>query len=155
MIEVNIKGIEQINNVLKALDKNVRGEVIITALDNVSKEILNKAESNVWEHQHSGRVYRSLGIQKNKKNGEIESIKLGARAFGKYKGHLAHLLENGTKERFYTTKNGISKSTGSMQGTNFWSDANENSEDIMKKELTDNIIKNMEKVINKYNKKFK
>ena len=65
MIEVNIKGIEQINNVLKALDKNVRGEVITTALDNVSKEILNKAESNVWEHQHTGRVYRSLGIQRN------------------------------------------------------------------------------------------
>lgn len=152
---IRITGVEEINNLLKNLSDDVKEDVINEALSNVAKEILKKAEENVWEHQHTGRVYRSLGISTRKKNGKIKDITVGARAFGKYKGHLAHLLEAGSDERFYTTKNGIQKSTGRMKATNFWSNANEDSEDIMEKELTDNIIKNMEKVVNKYNKKLK
>ena len=152
---IRITGVEEINNLLKNLSDDVKKDVLNEALSNVAKEILKKAEENVWEHQHTGRVYRSLGISTRKKNGKIKDITVGARAFGKYKGHLAHLLEDGTKERFYTTKNGIQKSTGKMRATRFWSNANEDSEDMMEKELTDNIIKNMEKVVNRYNKKLK
>lgn len=152
---IRITGTEEINNLLKNLSDDVKEDVLNVALSNVAKEILKKAEENVWNHQRSGRVYRSLGTSTNKKGGEIESITVGARAYGKYKGHLAHLLNDGSEKRSYTTKNGIQKSTGKMPATNFWNDANEKSEDFIKRELTDNIIKNMEKVVNKYNKKLK
>ena len=100
---IRITGTEEINNLLKNLSSDVKEDVINEALSNVAKKILEKAEENVWEYQHTGRVYRSLGISARKKNGKIKDITVGARAFGKYKGHLA-LVEAGSDERTYTQK---------------------------------------------------
>lgn len=150
---LKILGVDEIRKMLSQLDKALRLKILRSALRKTAKPILDDAESNVWNHQVSGRLYRSLGITSvNDKNG-VPEITIGARTGGKFKGNYAHLLESGTKERSYKTKTGKTKSTGKVQGVKFWERTLDKNQSEIQQELEGNIARAMEQEINRIYKK--
>ncbi len=97
----------------------------------------------------TGNLYRSLGVWAGVTRSRGFMALAGARQYGRYKGYLAHLYENGTKERF--TKNGLSR--GKMPAANNWSGikaSKTNKTETLKTEL----VKVFERHINNKSKKY-
>lgn len=119
-MELIINGVEELQRVLTNLSPALKDKILIKALQKISKPIINDAQTLIWSHQRTGRLFRSIGEKIDKKNNRII---LGARRGGKFKGFHAHLLEEGTEQRQYKTKKGTVKKTGKIIGVHYWQTA--------------------------------
>lgn len=91
----------------------------------------------------TGNLLKSFQVKvKKNKPGVLTGFKQG-----KDGGSHAHLVDKGTDERFYTTKQGKRKSTGKVIGNHFWSDTE--SEDYSK--AMDSLYIGIEKAANRIN----
>ena len=147
-MEIKLVNAEQLQNLLTGIDEALRAKILKKALRLVAAPIIKSAESKVWNHQRTGRLYRSLGI-KPTKTGYI----LGARKTGKFKGSHAHFLENGTAERKYITKKGKVHRTGRVKGIYYWSSSIEETSNKSEQEFQSYIIKSLSSEINSLSRK--
>ncbi|MBA7543627.1 hypothetical protein ES705_35962 [subsurface metagenome] len=116
---VTILGAKQLSDLFDDLKKSQKRSVVISAWRKSSKPMLRTIKSNLIARtraKRSGNLFKSLGV-KDVRGQSI--LHLGARTFGIYKGYHSHLIESGTKERYYTTKTGVKKSTGKIKGR-YW-----------------------------------
>jgi hypothetical protein len=141
----------KLSDILGNLSENVKNLILEKTLKKTGGEIIKKAEDKVWNHQRTGKLYRSIGMIVEKVNND-KQIVIGARTKGQFKGYHAHLLEDGTKERSYITKKGNRKSVGKVKGIKFWFKTFEENDNLYIQNLQNNIIKEMEKLLKKYNK---
>lgn len=151
-MDLKINGVEQLKTVLSGLDKNLKSKILKNALQLLAKPILQSAESKVWIHQRTGRLYRSLGQKATTISGNI-AILLGAKKTGKFKGSHAHFLENGTKERSYITKRGVTHKTGKSKGIYFWSQSIEETSKQSENQFSTYIVKSLEKEVDSLSRK--
>lgn len=145
-MDIKINNAEQVKNMLLGLSNTLKNKILKNALQLIAKPILQSAESKVWSHQRTGRLYRSLG-QKAIKAGEGIIIKLGANKTGKFRGSHAHFLENGTIQRSYITKKGVLHKTGRVSGINYWSSSIEENSGKSESEFATYIIQSFEKEV--------
>lgn len=150
-METKVNGAEVLQNVFKNLSPAIKDRVLIKALQKISKPIIQAAESKIWNHQRTGRLYRSLGekVEKSKL-----LIKIGAKKTGRFKGSHAHLLENDTKERSYITKkNKVVHRTGKTKGIKYWSTSITETYEGKEGEFKNYIVESLEKEVNRITKK--
>lgn len=104
-------GTDELIQAFKNLDTDVSNKLVQTSLRKGSKLIIDEVKGKLINHRKSGRLINSFTSSFKK---QIKQMIVGA---SKRKGgYHAHLLEEGTKERFYTTKRGNKKSTGKVKG---------------------------------------
>lgn len=117
------------DNVIKKLESltvepfNEKNKIVQEGLRKSSRILLKVARINLKSRNKSktGNLYRSMTYKlKRRKLGAIVGFKRGDLSMGG--GNHAHLIDRGTKSRSYF-KNGKSKSTGQVKGSNFFTDA--------------------------------
>lgn len=153
-MSVDIKGVEALKQGLRNLDSKLRKTILMKSFNKAAKPIIESAKNKIWMHQITGRVFRSLGTKAAKLK-DLPMLLLGARTFGRFKGSYAHLLENGTVNRYYTTKNGIRKSTGKTRGIKFWENSINENQQTLQENLPNFIVLELEKEVNRIVKKLK
>lgn len=103
---VQIKGLKELDDLLKALPAEIEGKIVRTALRNGQKVIADAARSilSANGNMKSGALYRSVRIAFNKK--EVERFGwMRARVFaGNRTAWYAHLIEFGTGQYYAGTK---------------------------------------------------
>ena len=102
-MKAEIFGDKQLDKLFTQLKDSQKRSVIISAFRKSSKPMLQKIKANLiarTKAKTSGNLAKSLGY---KPVNRMPILHLGARRYGNFKGYHSHLLEAGTKERFYTT----------------------------------------------------
>lgn len=104
-------GTDELIQSFKNLDKDVSDKLVSTSLRKGAKLIIDEVKGKLISHRKTGNLLNSFTSTFYK---QLKQMMVGA---SKRKGgYHAHLLEAGTKERFYTTKRGNKKSTGKVKG---------------------------------------
>ena len=80
---------------------------------------------------------------------DIQTLNIGT--IKKKGGYLSHIVNAGTKERAYRTKNGKMHKTGKIIGNNFWDDALTNTESDVEQVIYTDIVERFNKIIQKNN----
>lgn len=145
---VEIIGANELTEAFKVLPANIQTNLVKSTFRRIGspyvKDIRNEFVS-VKKNKGTGELVKAIGY-KVFRNGL--GIIVGFRADKSHsRGHLAHLIDRGTNDRFYTTrKNSLKKSTGKLKSTNFFEKAT--GENYSKSELE--ISSTIESVINKW-----
>jgi HK97 gp10 family phage protein len=110
-VRLRLTGVQEIDKVLKGLPLQVNHKLVQQANFQASKYLVNEAKLTAPEGP-TGNTVDSIGTirQSFAKSSELGLVQTGPRRGGKYKGHVAHLIEYGTKQRRL-------KSNGANRGT--------------------------------------
>lgn len=153
-MNLQINNTENLKSILTGLTPALKTKILKNALQLISKPIIQSAENKVWAHQKTGRLYRALG-QKIVKSGDSVMILIGANKTGRFRGSHAHFLENGSKQRSYITKSGVTHKTGKVAGINYWSSSIEETSKDSENKFQTYIIQSLEKEITSLTRKSK
>lgn len=110
---LRFEGIEEIAQVLSALPGRLGPQVILKTLRKAAKPIVAEAKSRA--PRDKGDLIRSIGVINGRGQGKGQSVYVGPRRGGSFKGYAGHLVEYGTGPR--TMKDG--GSSGSMPAQPF------------------------------------
>ena len=94
-----IKGINEIKDVLAGLPDKFGNKVVEDVLNKAAKPLIREAKQNASHSDVTGNLSKSIGAIKNKQEGQTVGITVGPRRSKGYKGHHAHLVEYGTAPR--------------------------------------------------------
>lgn len=164
--EQNLKifGTKELSDLFNEMREDLQKQTIMKSFRKAAKIINEKLKSNISNtfKKNSEKFVKQVGTKEDKNNKD-PNLTVGVK--NKSYGRLSHLIENGTKERFYTTssKNSLFKKnakgdkhyTGKIKGKKFFENSvNETNEDV-NQTIFDEIKLNFEKLIKKYNKESK
>jgi len=150
----DIKGLDELTKMLNEFAPNVEREILNRGFKTASEPLIRQTQTNI----SSKRIKKSIGMKLSKRNVAL----VGARSYGSFQGQLAHLFEEGTKDRGYFSKKrrNILKTekkwhaTGHLKALHFFQRAKEQTEQLVFDRMVDSMIAAMEKIISKYNKKY-
>lgn len=164
-IKANVKydvfGDAELNKFFKdVLDNKSQREIFLNAFRKAAKPYVSTIRANllsVIDSSRSGNLYKSIGTKATKSLLNTQLL-IGFRTFGKYSGYHAHLIEHGTKKRFYKrTKNIIfktKKNTGKLKATHFFQKSYDSDSQTIEKNIKGSMVKSLDKFVQKHNKKF-
>ena len=113
---VEVKGFDELIEALnESLEPKEVSSVILTYFRKIASPITKNAKKSLKGNKRTGNLYKSIGA-KTIGRYDDKSIAVGARTFGKWKGYIGWMYENGTIPR--QRSNGTS--TGKMQPTHFF-----------------------------------
>lgn len=135
---LKVFGTPELVNLFNELSFDVRTKILAVSFKKASKLIISQAQSNLKGYT---RVSGSMGDSMKKQE---QSLYVGTQR--KKGGYLAHIVESGTKERFYKTKEGNLHKTGKITAQHYWSNTLLSSE----KEVEDTIYTNIRTLFNEY-----
>jgi HK97 gp10 family phage protein len=107
-------GIKEVQQLLDALPKRLGEKTLSKVLRRAARPLIDRGKELV--SRDDGDVAKSLGVIAGRGAGRGQSVYVGPRRSGIFKGYHAHLLEYGTAPR--VRKDG--KSTGTMPARPFW-----------------------------------
>lgn len=142
---LKILGTENLVGLFNDLGEEVQNKILQTSFKKAGQLILSEASSNLGGRYSTLRG--SFGMSYKKSD---QTLSVGAiRGSG---GSLGHIVDSGTKERSYLTKNGVLHKTGRITGNNFWTRAVTSTSDDVEQTIYKEIKLNFEKIISKRNK---
>jgi len=149
MIETNIDTtnvliLEDFFNKLSHIDQK---RIFTNGFRRAARPLTQKAKADAPKGK-TGNLRRSIGSLMVK---DDIAIIIGAKKFGRYKGHHGHLVEDGTAPR--VRKSG--GSTGTMPGNGFFENAYKSTYPKIRGDIQDEWYKEIDKYIIRVNKKFK
>lgn len=148
-ISIDTRNIAVLEDFFKNMAYFDKRPIFISAFRKAAKPILQQARALV--PRRTGKLARSLGS--DTVQGEIS---LEAGAMRRRGGHVAHLVESGTVERFYITrKNKVRKSTGRITATHFFENAYNSVEKQTDDLIADEIFSEVSRRIDKANAQMK
>lgn len=105
---ITVTGLKEIDQVLKALPRELSHEVLGKAYLDAAKPLVEK-EKELAPVGNTGNLVKSIGAVRSsiKKATAVGQIFVGPRRKGQYKGFAGHLVEFGTKKR--ATKKGANR----------------------------------------------
>jgi HK97 gp10 family phage protein len=108
MIKVSVTGVKEIDNVLRALPRELTHQVLGAAHLAAAKPLIER-EHLLAPVGETGNLAESIGGVKTplKKASEIGEVQVGPRRTRDKRGHHGHLVEKGTKKR--RTKSGANR----------------------------------------------
>jgi len=116
-------GIRELDQLFTTLRSGQQRAVMLSNFRKASKPLIKQTRVN-YKTSHSttskSGTYKSIGSSARRRSA---ALRVGARVAGRYKGYHAHILDQGTKERFRTTKSGRRVSTGKITGSKFFTKA--------------------------------
>ncbi|HLO60954.1 MAG TPA: hypothetical protein VK179_19540 [Bacteroidales bacterium] len=150
----DIKGLDEFTKMVNEFLPNVQREIMNKGFKEASTPLIRQAQENIG----SKRIKKSIGMKLSKRNVAL----VGARRYGGYEGHLAHLFEEGTEERGYFTKKrkNLFKTekkwhkTGRMRALHFFQRAKDQTEQLVFEKMSDSMINALGRIVAKYNKKY-
>jgi HK97 gp10 family phage protein len=99
-------------------------QILLSAFRKATKPTIDAAKANVPVGP-TGNLNRSIGLVPIRDN---IGVHIGARIRGGWRGYHGYIVEHGTRNRRYQTKNGKIHFTGHMTRTNFMKKAAESTE---------------------------
>ncbi len=120
-VKIYVTGVDQIDNVLKGMPRQLTDKVLQTANAAAAKPLITRAQLMAPEGPN-GYVVDSIGVVKTGFNQVaslqrgVGAISVGPRRGGSYKGWHAHLIEFGTKGRYTLGKGRIRKVVNAFRG---------------------------------------
>jgi hypothetical protein len=110
MSSVETYGFEALEATFKNFAYKDKRSIMLSAFRKAAKPMAEQSKANAPIGK-SGNLKRSMGVAVMRD--EI-GISIGARITGGFRGYHGHLVENGTVNRFYTTKKNNQHATGKM-----------------------------------------
>jgi len=98
---IQFQGIDELGEVLASLGDKFGGQVVDKILRKAAQPMLKRAKELSSNADVTGDTTKSIGIIANRKT---NTIKLGPRRGGGFKGYHAHLLEYGTAPHIIRAK---------------------------------------------------
>lgn len=142
---VKIFGTEELIKLFEEMNETNQDQILNMSFREGAKLILSAAKGNLkGRYTH---VQNALGMQYRK---DINVLNVGS--ILRKGGQLAHITNNGTKERFYKTKAGNIHKTGRIIASHFWDFAVENNLSDAENIIYKDIKKRFENLIAKNNK---
>ena len=142
---IKIFGTDELVSLFTELDSDNQNKILTTSFKKGAKIIISEAQNNL--RGNFKHVYNALGTSMKK---NIQVLNVGS--IMKRGGYLAHLVNAGTKERAYRTKNGKMHRTGKMTANYFWDNAlsstESNVEEIIYLDIKDRFEKLLQKKMN-------
>jgi len=152
-INVEIKGLEELNKCLLEMPKNMVNNSIMSAIRRTAKILTNESKNqfNLIKKNKSKTNYSSLNsIFKIEKAKSFFGVKAGIKH---REGYKYNFINYGTKNRHYLTKKTKKiHLTGQLNSTNFFEKSIENKQNEINNTIEKNIIIQLNKTVNKYNK---
>jgi len=100
---IQLEGFEQLDQVLAGLGLKLGAQVVDKVLRKAAAPLVRRAKELSSNADVTGETTKSIGIIANKKT---NSITVGPRRGGQFKGYTAHLLEYGTAPHIIKAKAG-------------------------------------------------
>jgi phage protein, HK97 gp10 family len=157
---LEIFGTKELSDLFNEMSTDIQKNVVNTGFRKASKIILDQAKTNLDQSTKAPEKFKKkLGTKAAQ--GEL-ALLVGEKKGGA--GSLAHLLESGTKKRYYKTssKSSLFKKsvkgthyTGAMKATQFFENALDTTETQVITSIYDYIKQAFEKLITKYEGKKK
>jgi hypothetical protein len=122
-----VYGFKALEETFKNFEYKDKRNILLSAYRKATKPTIDAARDNAPK-DHTGNLRRSIGLVPIR--GEI-GVYVGARIRGGFKGYHGYILEHGTRNRMYVTKNNVEHKTGHMTRTNFFKNAVASTEDQM------------------------
>jgi len=134
---------------------SVQNKIIVNGLKSAASIITKQAKQNFkgTKKNKSKTGYKDLNSSfkikpMNKELGVIAGMQ-------HREGYKYRFLNYGTEQRSYKTKKGKQHDIGKIVGSNFFTDAVNSKKEEANKNIQDEIVKSMNKTVNKWNKKYK
>ncbi|TLX78407.1 hypothetical protein E9993_01630 [Labilibacter sediminis] len=154
-VKIKLLGDEELNNLFQDLSKGSKKSILISAFRKASKPLVNQAKQNLSGTKYTD-IAKSIGV-KGARNKPLLTI--GARKFGQWKGQLGHIVNTGTKDRYYTIKKGLFKSkqqfTGKIEGNHFWDNAIDTTKGQVVGSIEDELTKSFIRFVKRANNRNK
>jgi hypothetical protein len=154
--KISLFGIEELDKFFEGMKRADQRRLIINAFRIGSKPLIQAARALLRtkvKTRTDRTLEKSMGFVPGRSRGKsvFVSAKVGARRFGNYKGYHGHLFDAGTTDR--STKSGFAR--GRMPASNFFTDALKQTEDQMINSSQDDMLKSLDKLIQRNLKKVK
>jgi HK97 gp10 family phage protein len=120
--------------------------IFMAAYRKATKPMVDKSRANA-PMGRTGNLKRSMGMVPMR---DQIGVWVGARVTGGSKGFHAHLAENGTVERFYTTKKGVRHETGKMNPNAGYARFFQRAFDETEKQAVDTVTEEWHKAIERF-----
>lgn len=145
---MEITGANELTEAFKILPTNIQTNLVKSTFRRIVNPYVEDIRNElnlIKKNKGTGELAKAVGY-KVFRNGL--GIIVGFRADKSHsRGHLAHLVDKGTNNRYYTTKkNKVKKSTGKLNSTNFFEKAVGDNYSKSEMEISNTI----ESVINKW-----
>ena len=144
MIETH--GFEALEKTFDNFAYKDKRNIFTAAYRKATKPMVEQSKANA-PLGRSGNLKRSMGMVPMK---DQIGAWVGARVTGGYKGFHAHLVENGTVERFYTTKKGNKHFTGKMNPNAGYARFFQKAFDATEKQAVDTITEEWYRAIDRF-----
>lgn len=142
---VKIFGADDLIKLFEEMDRTNQDNILSRSFREGAKLIISEAQGNLkGKYTH---VQKALGMIFRK---DIQVLNTGS--ILRKGGQLAHITNNGTKERFYKTKNGNIHKTGRIIASHFWDLAVDTTKESVEQLIYKDIRKRFENLIAKQNK---
>ena len=139
-----IFGTDELIKAFEELDLENQNKILTTSFKKAAKIIIDQAQNNLkGNYKH---VYNAIGTSMRK---DIQVLNVGS--ILKKGGYLAHIVNAGTKERFYKTKNGKMHRTGKIIGNYFWDNAVNTTAENVEEAIYKDIKERFDKILQKRN----
>lgn len=147
MLVVDLQTQQAVEYLIRNLEKFEQNKALREGLSGAAKIFYTLGRRNLLSSStgiKSGALLSSITsrVRVNRKTGEPTVV-----GFERPRGNLAHLVDLGSKDRYYTTKRGKKKYVGRMPANYFFTDARVEGE----KPATDAIIDGIQRAINRIN----
>ena len=142
---MQIFGTKDLVDLFTDMDRENQSKILSTSFRKASKILISEAQNNL--RGGFRRISGSFGVSFRK---DIQALNVGS--MKKRGGGFAHIVNAGTRERFYTSKNGVLHRTGKIIGNHFWDRAITSTEPDMELAIYQDIKTRFEKIIQKRNK---
>lgn len=149
-IKIVLTGVPELDELYVKLKRGAQKSVSISAFRKASKPIINTAKSNLPSQYRD--IKKSLGVKPDRYR---PILTMGARRYGNFKGHLAHIVNDGTDDRRYISKRKFIHKTGKIIGSNFWDSAVNTNKSTVEKTIVKYIIESFTRYITNANKRKK
>ena len=151
--KLEAQGIKELDQLFTTLRSSQQRAVMLSNFRKAAKPLIKQTRSN-YKSKHSATsksgTYKSIGSSARRQN---INLRVGARVAGRFKGYHAHILDQGTKERFRTTKSGKRVSTGRIVGSKFFTNAVNTSQPQIERSIKDEFYNTLTAYIQRYNKR--
>jgi hypothetical protein len=111
-------GLNGLEQYFKNLSVQDRSKIVLSSFRKATKPLVEQAKSNAPKGK-THNLERSIGFVGIRDTMPVSAI-IGARIRRGYKGYIGLIVDGGTFDRKYITKNGIEHHTGRMKVSNFF-----------------------------------
>ncbi|WP_321425016.1 hypothetical protein [uncultured Bacteroides sp.] len=142
-INITVKNIEKVLQKINLLSDIDKDKTVKEGLKSAISLFINSGKTNLRSRLKNGKG--STGNLLKSFRNKVKKNKLGALGGFSQLGNHAHLIDQGTQERY--TNSG--KFTGKVTGNHFWEDSINSNSDLAMNKVYDGIDRAITKIINR------